>query len=388
MDSKIYDVIIVGSGPGGSSLAARLAEAGLHVLILDKQKSPRDKVCGGKVTKRALMKMPMDITPIIRDQITSFVTVEGNHDIQEFKYETPFIYTVLRTELDQLLVRHAVNCGSDLIEDALVKKVVQRKDRVDVWTRGEHYSGKYLVGADGFSNTVAMKVGLVSAPRKALALEYEFRCDQTINAEYKSKAVIDYTSVPGGYIWILPRNGILSTGISSYSLNQKQMSQYLLSFLDHREVNGILLSAKGSASLAASEISQSIMTKRTALIGDAAGLVDSFTGEDIYYALWSAELLSARFIEVFKNGQDTFPNYQDDVNEVILPELKLLDQFGRDFYKDPKFMRKIVFHFPELLDMFFDVLEGKGDYNQLYMRFNEVKQLGKIFYRNPSSQGI
>lgn len=77
-ESTIYDVIIVGAGPGGSSLAAKLAETGFHVLILEKQSFPRYKVCGGGVTKRALLKMPIDSTPIIRDQMTSLITVEGN----------------------------------------------------------------------------------------------------------------------------------------------------------------------------------------------------------------------------------------------------------------------------------------------------------------------
>lgn len=177
MDSKIYDVIIVGAGPGGSSLAAKLAEVGLHVLILEKQSFPRYKVCGGGVTKRALLKMPIDITPIIRDQITSLITVEENHDIQEFKHKTPFIYMVMRDELDQLLAKHAVDCGEELKEDSFVKKVVEHGGGVEVFTRDEKYSGRYLVGADGVNSIVAKQVGLMSERRKALALEYEFRCN-------------------------------------------------------------------------------------------------------------------------------------------------------------------------------------------------------------------
>lgn len=228
--------------------------------------------------------MPTEIKPIIRDQITSFVTVEGNHDIQEFKHKTPFIYMIMRDELDQLLAKHAVDCGAELKEDSFVKKVVECGGGVEVFTRDEKYSGRYLVGADGVNSIVAKQVGLMSERRKALALEYEFRCDQATNAKYKNKVIIDNTSVPDGCIWIFPKNGILSAGIGSYSLSRKLMSKYLLSFLDHQEVSGDLLSAKGSF-LSAGGTRQPIMTQRTALIGDAAGLVDSFA-EGIYYALW------------------------------------------------------------------------------------------------------
>ncbi|RYL87511.1 geranylgeranyl reductase family protein [Sporolactobacillus sp. THM19-2] len=376
MDSKVYDVIIVGAGPGGSSLAAKLAEAGLHVLILEKQSFPRYKVCGGGVTKRAFLKMPIDITPIIRDQITSFVTVEGNHDIQEFKHKTPFIYMVMRDELDQLLAKHAVDCGAELKEDSFVKKVVEYGGGVEVFTRDEKYSGRYLVGADGVNSIVAKQVGLMLERRKALALEYEFRCNQTTNTKYKNKVIIDYTSVPDGYIWIFPKNGILSAGIGSYSLGQKLMSKYLHSFLNHQEVSGDLLSAKGSF-LSAGGTRQTIMAQRTALIGDAAGLVDSFAGEGIYYALWSAELLADHLIKTIRDGyNEAFSTYQRDVDLTIMPELSTLDQFGREFYKNPKLMQKIVSRFPKLLSLVFDVLEGKRDYSKLYKKFNIVKSYG------------
>lgn len=379
MDAKIYDVIITGAGPGGSSLAAKLAEAGLHVLMLEKQSFPRDKVCGGGVTKRAFLKMPVDITQVIRDRVTSFVTVEGNHDFQVFRHKTPFVFMVLRTELDQLLAEHAADCGAELKEDSFVKKVVEHRDRVDVFTRNEHYSGRYLVGADGVNSLVAKQAGLMSERRKTLALEYEFRCDRTTAVNYKNRIVIDYTSVPGGYAWIFPKNGILSTGIGSYSLNQKQMDRYLHSFLDSRNLNGDLLSAKG-AFLSAGGIRQPIMTQRTALIGDAAGLVDPFAGEGIYYALWSAELLAGHLIETIKEGnKEAFPAYQKDVDQTIMSELNVLDQFGREFYEDPKFMQKMVSRFPKLLNLVFDVLEGKRDYFKLYQKYKTVKSYGRFF---------
>lgn len=385
MGSKIYDAIIVGAGPGGSSLAAMLAKAGLHVLMLEKQSFPRYKVCGGGITKRALMKMPADITPIIRDQADSLVAVKGNKYIQVFKNSTPFIYLVMRSELDHLLAEHAAGCGAELIENAFVKKVTEYEDHVKVYTQNRQYSGKYLVGADGVDSVVAKLVGLMPAQRKALTLEYEFRCDRETAEKYKGKIVIDNNSVPNGHTWIFPKNGILSTGIVSYSLNQKRISQYLLSFLDDQGVDGILISAKEAVIMSANGIGQSMMTKRTALIGDAAGLVDSFTGEGIYYALWSAELLSARLLETIKDGQDTYSNYQNDVDGAIVRELKIMDRLSREFYKDPPFMQKIAAHFPELSSMYFDVLEGKRDYEQLYMRFNEVKKLERIFYQNSSS---
>jgi geranylgeranyl reductase family len=374
MDSKIYDVIIIGAGPGGSSLAAKLAETGIDVLLLEKQTFPRYKVCGGGVTKRALLKMPIDIQSIIKDRIKIFVTVNGNEDVQTFKHENPFIYMVMRSELDELLAKHAVECGAELKEDAFVKEIDEQNTSVDVYTRDTKYTARYLVGADGVNSIVAKQSGLMAGRKKALALEYEFEVDQVTAEKYKGKVIIDYLTVPDGYAWVFPKNRILSAGIGSFSLNHKQMSYRLLRLLDNQYINGKLLSAKG-AFLSAGGRRRVIMTKRTALVGDAAGLVDSFAGEGIYYALWSAELLSSRLIETIKFRKQTLSAYQEDVDQFILPELKILNQFGREFYKNPKLMQKIAFHFPKLLDLLFEVLEGKNDYESLLMKFYKMKEL-------------
>lgn len=109
--THIYDCIIVGAGPAGSSLGANLANAGIDVLLLDKSTFPRYKVCGGGVTKRALQKMPIDISTIIRDEVNTFVIANGKKEKQVIKQTTPFVFMVMRDELDELLVNYAIKCG-------------------------------------------------------------------------------------------------------------------------------------------------------------------------------------------------------------------------------------------------------------------------------------
>ena len=57
---KTFDVIVVGAGPGGSSIAALLSRSGVSTLLLDKACFPRDKVCGDGLTPRALYWLERD----------------------------------------------------------------------------------------------------------------------------------------------------------------------------------------------------------------------------------------------------------------------------------------------------------------------------------------
>jgi flavin-dependent dehydrogenase len=67
-----YDVIVVGSGPAGSTTARECAEKGLSVLLLDKAEFPRDKPCGGAVTVRASKLLPFSIESVVERVITMY----------------------------------------------------------------------------------------------------------------------------------------------------------------------------------------------------------------------------------------------------------------------------------------------------------------------------
>ncbi|HAG97897.1 MAG TPA: hypothetical protein DCL75_03300 [Ktedonobacter sp.] len=66
---KSVDVIVVGGGPAGSSAAYMLSKQGLSVLVLEKQKMPRYKTCGGGVNIRAARHIPFSIEPVVEKVI-------------------------------------------------------------------------------------------------------------------------------------------------------------------------------------------------------------------------------------------------------------------------------------------------------------------------------
>ena len=112
-----YDVLIIGGGPAGSTLAYKLADSGLKVAILDKQKFPRNKVCAGWVTPAVMQVLNIDVSDYARgrilQKISGFrVSLLGSKQ-QAFLYPGEVVsYGIRRIEFDDYLLQR---CGAELI---------------------------------------------------------------------------------------------------------------------------------------------------------------------------------------------------------------------------------------------------------------------------------
>ncbi len=67
--TQVYDVIIVGAGPAGSTAAYFLGQAGARVLVLEKEELPRYKPCGGGLAARLLDQFPFSFQPVIESRV-------------------------------------------------------------------------------------------------------------------------------------------------------------------------------------------------------------------------------------------------------------------------------------------------------------------------------
>ena len=153
--SLMYDVIVVGAGPGGAMAAKTCSENGLKVLLIEKESLPRYKACGGAVSKKALDLIgPLDDLELTYESfgVRAFAP---NATYIEHKFEDLFSLLTFRNSLDYLLLQRAKKSGAKIREHEKVKSVDVSQASVKVKTTKGEYSAKMIIGADGVNSVVS-----------------------------------------------------------------------------------------------------------------------------------------------------------------------------------------------------------------------------------------
>lgn len=368
--SVYYDVIVVGAGPSGSTLARKLAIQGRRVLLLDKSEFPRYKVCGGGLTLRAAKQLDINIDAVVRDEIYAMeLCCDGDYR-HTFAKDNPFIYMVMRDEFDMLLLQEATQAGVEFRPLTRVRNIEHEEHSVRVITDRGVFEAALLVGADGVNSIVATQCGLMTKKERILALEYEMKVDEEVLARFHGKVAIDYGFIKGGYAWVFPKHDHLSVGVGLGTKNGQFLQDKLFEYLAREKVQGEFLSEKGFF-LSVGGTDSSVVKGRVALLGDAAGLVDPFMGEGIYYALRSANILAevmAGFTFDSLPAQP-FADYQARVEREIMMEMKLFKRASQLFYTMPKQVHKLFIRQPKMVDSAFRVIAGEISFEEYFERY-------------------
>lgn len=368
-----YDVIVVGGGPGGAMAARTCAEKGLKVLLLEKEDVPRYKACGGAVSWKALQIIgPIDeVQPQYRcygATVYSPAMRKASHKLKE-----AVSILVFRSSFDHFLLKQAQDKGADINtgEKAISVNIIDEQVHV-ITTKGE-YTAKLIIGADGVNSTVARETGL----RKKWEAEGYGICIETeieLTPEDAEKCVLDKEMIEAyflksrGYGWIFPKGNIMSIGLGLWkpiTIKPSQAFEDFISFLSKER--GIDLAAhitkKFIHRVPVGGMNRKISGEKVLLVGDAAGFVDPFLGEGIYYAVASGSAAGEVAAEAIYHGTD-LSAYQEKCNALFNKDLRIAFKFGNTFHKH---IEKIFYLFdkdPELFRMY--VLTGKGvlDYSK------------------------
>jgi geranylgeranyl reductase family protein len=302
-----YDGVVVGGGPGGSTVAWRLARAGRRVLLLDQAVFPRVKLCAGWVTPEALAdaevapdKYPATIQPF---DACRFEFEGARH---ETRWRRPASYGILRREFDHYLLDRARATGADVREGTRVETVTAEIDRVRVVTDRGHVVAKVVVGAGGHRCPVAHALGEVSEREEVVvAQESETSLPPAVIAALGDAWRAPELYVEGdlrGYGWYFPKGDVLNIGIGCVAGPSADLPGRRKALLHRLRASGLLPDGlaldpfRGHAYVVRRRAPRRLAGARFCLVGDAAGLARDLSGEGIGPAIRSG-LLAADAIE-------------------------------------------------------------------------------------------
>ncbi len=214
-----YDVIVVGAGPGGSAAAEKCARFGLKTLLLEKEKLPRDKPCGGMFcpTIRYVVGIyGTDVEDIV-ERRTDAVKIYFDGKIMINKKYPSFMFS--RKKFDYLITKKALEAGAKVIDNCRVSDVITDAKKVKVVSGKGTFVSKIVIGADGVNSVVARKTGLNDGWDKedsALAIESEIKMsNKEIEKRFGNCAVGFLYRDFVGYEWVIPKDGCVNIGLGT-----------------------------------------------------------------------------------------------------------------------------------------------------------------------------
>lgn len=372
----MYDIIVIGAGPSGSSCAYNIKRfnSAVSVLLIDKTQFPRYKPCGGGISPEVKNYLDFDFQSAVSCQSRDILLTANKQSVRT----QCDMHMVRREHFDDFLVSKAIERGVDVLMNCEVIDIEKCSSHLMVKTKSGDHAGKIVVLAEGSSGKLARKLNIAADNNVAAALEYEHADNHPDDLLH-----IDFDHNKSGYAWVFPKADGLSMGIGRFSKQKKAeengLPQQLKSYLGMHKVNEVVRERLHGHPVQLYSGKKKLVHGRIMLIGEIAGCVDPLTAEGIRPAIKSGFLAAKILAEaIAKNKMSLIKKYDRVFHKEI----------GKDFqyarfasYLLFRYFEKVLplFCTPRAVNAFATVFTGQARYADCIGVKRMMKLVMRIF---------
>ncbi|RFS23329.1 geranylgeranyl reductase family protein [Chitinophaga silvatica] len=350
-------VCIIGAGPGGATAALQLANSGIECILVDKATFPRDKVCGDGLSGKVLTLLER-IDPEIGKRLQAALFKADSWGVKfvapnrigmdipyKLGYQTdksnPRGFVCKRIDFDNFLVEEVKRRKEiTLLEGVNIDKYMLEKDGYHISDKENKIKIKadILIVANGAHSSFTKDVaGIKMEPQHYVAgIRAYYKGITDLHPDNFIELHFLKNMLPG-YIWIFPLpNGEANVGVGMLSNNARNKKVNLKQLMLDTIANDPVMKERFKDATLAGSIDgyglplgskkRKLHGNRFMLVGDAAFLIDPFTGEGIGNALYSARIAAQQAIAAIEANDfsDTFfEKYDNEVYRILGPELQM-----------------------------------------------------------------
>ncbi len=384
MMGESYDVVVVGAGPGGSSVSKNLAQKGLRVLMLEKrQEIGSPKRCGEGLTfstEKLVGKVP---SRCIAQTINGAKVYAPNGKSVLIDFGENMGYVVERKVFDKWLAFEAVRAGARVRAKAEVTDVIKEDGYVkgvkaDIDRKEHTIRSKVVVAADGVESIISRKAGLETT-NKLVNLDSGYQYEMAgLNMEDNRKIILYFGNevAPRGYVWIFPKgDDVANVGIGT-AMADRPAKYYLDAFIENNpqifKKSGIIEVNAGGIPVGG--FLENMVLNGFMAVGDAAHQVNPIHGGGLKEATIAGQIAA----DVISRCME-----RNDFSQKALSEYNRI--WWNERGKKLKGVEKLRQVTEKLSDKDLNMLAGVLKGNDLieFSRGNKLTMLAKILMKNP-----
>ena len=369
-----YDVIVIGGGPAGSTIASILAREGRSVVLFEKERFPRHHIGESLMTdtyftfQRMGLLEKLKASPFVRKYSVQFANPAGRESrpfyfFEANHHECAVTWQVTRAQFDLMLIEHAADQGAQVYQETQIKRVLfdgERAYGVEArLTDGslQEFHAPVVVDATGQTAMLSNKFGWrVRDPKLKKAVLYSYFKGAHREPDLNGGATLVLRTPKGsnGWFWYIPlENDITSVGVVADPEYLVQGRGQDLAKIFHEEIEKVEACRKrveGGTRVDKiySILDYSYRSKSCAgdgfiLIGDAYGFLDPIYSSGVLLALKMAELAADSIHEAFRSGDfsgASLGRYQEKLDQGIESMRKLVYAFYNEGFSFAQFLQK------------------------------------------------